>query len=242
MRNMIARCLGALKKAVQALKKYYDDDIQNLDGHTPFFPHPRTYDSLSVPTVTHSFKYLPIVEGSEHAPFLQEGKLVFRGQSEDGDIIIIKFARRYSKDAHETCAHLGFAPKLRAFMKIPGNWYMVVMDDISDEYEELDDVWPTATNEARKKFVIEVQEKVKSLHDAGFVHGDIRTTNIMVKKNREAGIHLIDFDWAGRIGTTTYPMNVNRIDINRPIGAIDGSIITVEHDEFMAINLDTKSV
>ena len=33
---------------------------------------------------------------------------------------------------------------------------MVVMDDISDEYEELDDVWPTATNEARKKFIIEV--------------------------------------------------------------------------------------
>ena len=195
---MIARCLGALNKAVQALKEYYDDDIRNLHGHTPFFPHPRTYDSFLAPTVTHSFKYLPIVEGSEHAPFLQEGKLVFRGQSEDGDI--------------------------------------------SDEYEELDDVWPTATNEARKKFVIEVQEKVKSLHDAGFVHGDIRTTNIMVKKNREAGIHLIDFDWAGRIGTTTYPMNVKRIDINRPIGAIDGSIITAEHDEFMAINLDTKSV
>lgn len=48
-------------------------------------------------------------------------------------------------------------------MKIPGDWYMVVMDDISDEYEELDGVWYSIANEAREKFTIEVQEKVKML-------------------------------------------------------------------------------
>ena len=49
------------------------------------------------------------------------------------------------------CAQLGFAPKLRA-MKIPGDRYMVVMDDISDEYEELDGVLYSIADEAREKF------------------------------------------------------------------------------------------
>ena len=40
---------------------------------------------------------------------------------------------------------------------------MVVMDDISDEYEELDGVWYSIANESREKFTIEVQEKVKML-------------------------------------------------------------------------------
>ena len=48
-------------------------------------------------------------------------------------------------------------------MKIPGDWYMVVMDDISDEYEELDGVWYSTADEAREKFTVEVQEKVKML-------------------------------------------------------------------------------
>ena len=61
------------------------------------------------------------------------------------------------------CAQLGFAPKLRASTKISGNWYIVVMDDISDEYEVLDGVLYSIADEAREKFTIEVQEKVKVL-------------------------------------------------------------------------------
>lgn len=61
------------------------------------------------------------------------------------------------------CAQLGFAPKLRASTKISGNWYIVVIDDISDEYEVLDGVLYSIADEAREKFTIEVQEKVKML-------------------------------------------------------------------------------
>jgi hypothetical protein len=41
---------------------------------------------------------------------------------------------------------------------------------------------------------------------------------------------LLDFDWAGPIQKTHYPMYVNREDIRRPDGAWDGQKIVAEHD------------
>ena len=81
---------------------------------------------------------------------------------------------------------------------------------MGNECEELDDA--RAVNvEVREYFTTEVQEKVKFLHDAGFVHSDIRRMNIVIKKNGEAGIHLTDFDWTGIIGTTTYPITIREM-------------------------------
>ena len=34
--------------------------------------------------------------------------------------------------------------------------------------------------------------------------------NLMVKRGGEAGLMLIDFDWAGEIGKVLYSMNVNQ--------------------------------
>jgi serine/threonine protein kinase len=104
---------------------------------------------------------------------------------------------------------------------------MVVMDYLDDSsYIELFDI---KVLHRRAIFAEEVQKKVKSLHEANFVHGDIRTTNIMVKKKGEQGIMLIDFDWAGETGKTVYPMNINRA-IRRPDGARGGKPILAEHD------------
>jgi tRNA A-37 threonylcarbamoyl transferase component Bud32 len=44
------------------------------------------------------------------------------------------------------------------------------------------------------------------VHNAGYVHGDIRTSNILVYKNSPM---LIDFDWAGNKGVVRYPINMN---------------------------------
>ena len=74
-----------------------------------------------------------------------------------------------------------------------------------------------------------------SLHQAGYVHGDIRATNIMVKKSGEKGMMLLDFDWAGAIGEIQYPMNVNITDIRRPEGAIDKQLVLAEHDMAMIV-------
>ena len=82
---------------------------------------------------------------------------------------------------------LGFAPTLRAFSKITGDWCVVVMDCVGGEYEELDGAWSKLTAEAQQKFIAEVQ--------------------------------------------------VNSRDIHRHKGAIDGAVITVDHDKYMVENL-----
>ena len=219
MRMRAARYFGAAKKAIAALRHYYEHELgalDMLDPHNrpmPTFPHPTQYHS-PLDSTSHTFKY---------AAFLDKDKLIFRGRDGDDDICI-KFVRRYSKDAHLKCSSLGFAPTLRGFQPVPGGWYMVVMDYVGDTYQELDD------SPAKASYLAEVREKVISLHQAGYVHGDIRTTNIMVKKDREPGILLVDFDWAGVIREVRYPMNVNKEGITRPDGACDGELILSDHD------------
>ena len=55
----------------------------------------------------------------------------------DDTAICIKFVTRYCKAGHEFLAVNGFATKLHAFERLPGGLYMVVMDDVSDEYVSL---------------------------------------------------------------------------------------------------------
>jgi len=76
-----------------------------------------------------------------------------------------------------------------------------------------------------------IKEKVVALHQQGYVHGDLRDTNLMVRKNGAPEMMLFDFDWAGEIGKVRYPINVNRgPHLKRPDGAYDGELITAEHD------------
>lgn len=51
------------------------------------------------------------------------------------------------------CSELIFAPPLRAFLIIPGGWYMVVMDYVGNNYEELDDAWLNLSNSTHKSLV-----------------------------------------------------------------------------------------
>jgi len=104
---------------------------------------------------------------------------------------------------------------------------MVIMDFIGDEYHDLED------SPVKAIFEPEVRETLTRLHQEGFVHGDIRTTNIMVKKGVSLGIMLVDLDWAGKIGEVQYPMNVNDVDIRRPDGAYDNQFILPQHDMTM---------
>jgi serine/threonine protein kinase len=73
----------------------------------------------------------------------------------------------------------------------------------------------------------DITSLIKELHNHGYVHGDLRNTNLFVGNNT---FMLLDFDWAGRIEEARYPMYLNREDIRRPNGASDGEKIVVKHD------------
>lgn len=78
----------------------------------------------------------------------------------------------------------------------------------------------------------EVIKLIEGLHKEGYVHGDLWDANFLVSTDggTEPLFKLIDFDWAGVAGMVRYPANVNRDDVVRPEGAIDGQLIEKVHD------------
>ncbi|KDQ09443.1 hypothetical protein BOTBODRAFT_47593 [Botryobasidium botryosum FD-172 SS1] len=219
LRESAARHLGALRKAVQSLKKYYKEELSALAVTDPrnkirsLFPYPRQYHSPSNHTA-HPFKYHWAVPE----------KLIFYGETDDRRPICIKFARAYSKDAHQACVSLNCAPALLGFDILPGGWHMVVMDRLDESYHRVDTIERPFPAGLRQN----IFEKVKQLHQAGFVHGDLREVNMWA--NGE-DFMLIDFDWAGVSGEVQYPMKVYAgRDPWRPEGAYDGQLIKPDHD------------
>jgi len=205
-----ARCFGALKEATRSLGEHQELGLD--PSSDPRFPYPFEYTDSD--TTSRRFKF-------EHQ---LSGKLVFFGRTSDDDKICIKFTRSYSKTVHLQCAARGRAPALKGFQQLAGGWYMIVMDDLRDSYRHpSDSLGMDRPSKAIKALLLD-------LHQSGYVHGDIRSSNIMVGDN-EDDFMLVDFDWAGRIGEARYPMNLNRSEgLWRPDGARDGAIILADHD------------
>jgi len=224
-----ARAFGAFKIAVDKLSQYY----QALDRAQPNPPTPERSLRLTFPypdgwtvggekfTLTYRFRHY-------------EDKLIFHATTTQGDARLVKFTRRYSKEAHDACAEAGVAPKLYGFLPLPAGWYMVVMDYFAPEtYSVLQ-----ASDSSNASLVAGIHAIVRVMHDLGYVHGDIRHVNIMkcLQKTGEWGVgslFLIDFDWAGLVGKVRYPRNLNKKTVIRPADAEDGALIEQTHDLFM---------
>jgi serine/threonine protein kinase len=219
--------MGALKTAAQRFRQYYESDlppVASLSVHfrpDPRYPHPQQYTSLQDSRPIR-FRYT----AQPH-----DDKLIFFGKTDGGTEICIKFTQTYSQGAHLACASRGSAPMLRGFEEIPGGWFMVVMDRVDGNHSPLKE---SDLNDVMHGLIADA---VTSLHQAGYVHGDLRPSNI-VRRNDGGGFLLLDFDWAGKIGEVLYPMNVNRApDLWRPEEARDGQYIRAEHDIAMLNNM-----
>jgi len=114
-----------------------------------------------------------------------------------------------------------------------GGWKIIVMED---RYELL-------TLHETTKVKNAVKDAVIRMHNAGFVHGDLRCENILCRKkqriddnNVQVDIAIIDLDWAGGVDqkTTIYPSFLNP-EITRHDDAC-GHQILQEHDNYM-VNL-----
>ena len=104
---------------------------------------------------------------------------------------------------------------------------MVVMDYIGDLFMSCNDTQPGLATGLQDLIL----EEMKLLHQAGYVHGDLHDTNLMVRQDGQLDFMVVDFDWAGKIDETYYPMNVNTgPNLWWPAGAHDGEIIKADHD------------
>ena len=74
-------------------------------------------------------------------------------------------------------AAAGFAAKLLAVEKLPGRWLMVVMEHVEGAC-----TWDAATGNHKPADAL--RGAVAALHAAGFVHGDMRECNVLVKEGK----------------------------------------------------------
>jgi len=214
------RFICALRRLLFNLKNYYlTAAFSEQPLLQPQFPF---YNRYTDGITTHQFVYEKQIDL----------KRAFIAHLKDNpeDKIFVKFALCYSEDAHETAYAYGFAPKLRAVERFEDGWVMVVMDDVSHQYRWM--------RKPLKMKVYQAAEKALALlHKDGYVHGDVRETNIMVKRDgvdsEDLGeIILVDFDWAGKENTVRYPSNItlNHPDIPRPESVERGGLIFSAHD------------
>lgn len=80
---------------------------------------------------------------------------------------------------------------------------------------------------------MKLKRVIKNLHEASFVHGDVRANNICVVGNR---VCLVDFDWSGRERVDHYPGFMNAGIAWAP-GASDGLLLQAVHDTHMLEDL-----
>ncbi|KAI0738576.1 hypothetical protein C8Q80DRAFT_1206047 [Daedaleopsis nitida] len=231
------RAIAALRVAVHSLLKWYP--TLHTRAHRGDFPFRDFYTDGSAPNIKHYFEYLEAIDK----------KRIFRvKRKSDGKLLCVKFSTRYSADAHRKAHELGLAPALHAVNYV-GEWIMVVMDDMSKKYANtmyaLRAEQPIPRNNPALSLAAArelVEKKLPALHAAGFVHGDVRTVNVLVRNEDAApepagaDVLLVDFDWAGPVGETVYPRRMNPA-VERPEGAQSGEVITTEHDILMAQRL-----
>lgn len=123
-------------------------------------------------------------------------------------------------------AEKDLAPTLLFCQAVPeaGGLYAVVMYNILCA--------PTGPGRVfERKAVPQLREAIKTLHQHGFVHGDLRAPNVLVTMKGKP--KLIDFDWCGKEGEARYPGDIALRAHKWHEGVKPGGLITKEHDRYM---------
>ncbi|KZT63534.1 hypothetical protein DAEQUDRAFT_680220, partial [Daedalea quercina L-15889] len=225
-----ARAIAALRIALHDLHRRYPG-ITSACGPRGNFPFRDFYDDADGRWY---FSYKKALE--DRRVFLFEGK----DDGEHEEPLLVKFSKCYCTEAHLAAHRSGFAPKVYAVNDV-FDWIMVVM---SAEYTNL---WELKTNGDPRGAMEGMHEDVRSglakLHEAGYVHGDVRDVNVLVRTSGGGPkVLLVDWDWVGKASDAMYPFNMNCKSIGRPQDALPGSRIKTEHDMWMAdrlLSLDT---
>lgn len=220
--HRIACLFQALYNADQYLKKFYQElDVskrEKIENPQRFYPYPHQY--VTDDDVTVQFTY-------ENWLTEDKTKLLFKGKTYNGCEIVIKFTQRYNAKAHYLCAGKNLAPKLFCVNNINlGGWYMIIMKYINGETLQTANI----TREEYNDILKNIQEAIDTLHINDIVFGDLRSSNIMVKKvNGKLQAMLIDFDWAGIHQKDRYTPKMNP-EIEWASGAEGNALMHKDHD------------
>lgn len=240
----LARFLSALKAALDTLDAYYKLEDRRSASLVPHGrsrqKRPTTKRITKGPTSPEVYYIYPyptectLHDGTGETSFTYEAtmnnrSLLFKGKTSEEQRICVKFVRQYGFDVHIWFADKGCAPKLIASKSLPGGWSMVVMDLLDESWVPLVDA-----SHRPEDLKDQIHGYLVELHQAGMVHGDLRDTNILVRKDGGTDFMVVDYDWAGSSGEVRYPPLINKApELGRPGDVEDGLLILTQHDLYM---------
>lgn len=245
----LARVFTGLRAGIASLREFYE--VPELKTTNRFCPLATECTEQKDGTNTKlGFRYIRPLKADDpsNVAFLAVD------DQDSSRLLVVKFAEHYGEDAHRSLAAAGLAPPLLYCGPVwsdgpardgCGSRKMVVIEYIKGKsaYELYGSCpLPQSARQAART-------AVEHLHSAGFVFGDLRPPNLMIKDGKgdgggeededlETRTKLIDFDWAGRAGTARYPLHLSE-GIRWAPGVADYALITREHDLYM---LDQLSV
>ncbi|KAL0068980.1 hypothetical protein AAF712_003973 [Marasmius tenuissimus] len=233
----VASTLYALRRAIQTLNQLWNSfkKPKIVEGceHPRFFPYWDSFTDEHREVV--NFVYVkPLEDWPSCVTFLAK-RLPGNGGSDDKDSrFVIKFVRRYERDAHAVMGKEGFAPKLLGFRQLREedsgykDLVLVAMEYV--EGKALCDLYNDNALPAEVKQG--VQDALQALNGAGYIFADLRRPNVMVRASDEK-VQLIDFDWVCKMdGGMRYPFHLSP-DIKCRSKAKDYDVITLDHQNRM---------
>ncbi|KAK7001847.1 hypothetical protein R3P38DRAFT_3045071 [Favolaschia claudopus] len=222
--HRVAHILHSLSLSLWHLKKYYvalqPSDKPQLSR---FFPCHTSFPSEDGATV--QFEYMEALERESACVTFK-----CRTKEDSPRIIVVKFAHAYGSATHELLAREGLAPQLLYCGPVDPSPDAPSYQDLKMIVMEYIDGTTVAAMQGGfpDDFEEQLTRIVSLVHHNGYVYGDLRQPNVMVAGDE---VKLIDFDWAGKEGEATYPINLAK---NMwPKGAQAMGLITREHDEAM---------
>jgi hypothetical protein len=219
LRTSQLRLCKALRFGAGLLSQWYKEPKAVSDQAT--FPYIRSYnDDANGTEVRFAYK--------ERLDIYTTGSL-FLAETDNNADIIVKFVEIYGEDVHRKLFDMDMAPKLYAVEKTAHSFQMVVM-----HFEPDARMWDPAVDGVDDTKKTRLKNILEALKRDDFVHGDLRCNNLLVCS--DGTVKLIDFDWAGKVGSARYPVELNpEAGFHRDASV--GRLISFEHDHYMANKL-----
>uniref|UniRef100_A0A1X7VM59 Protein kinase domain-containing protein n=1 Tax=Amphimedon queenslandica TaxID=400682 RepID=A0A1X7VM59_AMPQE len=211
----VARILKALKDAIREIQAYYKNNTR-IDN--PEFPVFQSCDKGSIQYKERMKRHI------------FKGTLTYNN-GEEVDVII-KFTKRYCREAHALMYKEGCAPQLIHYEeRVGGTQYTAVVIEYIDGIMHLDEYlkeYPDNKSEPEP-----FQDALKVLHDHGFCHGKLTSNNIFMEfKDGKDYINIVNYEWAGRIGEARYPFSADIPDGIEPGDLISKTWDRAQLDKF----------
>ncbi|CAI2183281.1 9445_t:CDS:1, partial [Funneliformis geosporum] len=215
----ISRLFEALLHAFDYLKNYYEGLTLSKDVNCQwFYPFPREYQDDKKMNI--SFTYDDWFTEDHN-------KFIWRATTDKQCKIVVKLAQTYNEIAHKLCAVNGFAPKLLYVNKtVVDGWWFIVMELIEGVTLCDDEI----TDKEYLIIMNDVTKVIHLLHGKNLVFGDLRSTNIIIRKaDNKIQTMVFEFDSCGEHQISCYQPSMSST-IEGPPGAEAYALLDKSHD------------